>query len=132
MTRFRIFSVLAPLGLAAAAATAAAAHHSVAGQFDVSERVTLNGVISGVDWINPHIYVHLDVEGPDGETVTWRLETAPPAMMRRAGLTSAMLMGDGGPVEVLAMPARRENENMAFIQKITYADGHYYLLSNDR
>ena len=47
---------------------AAMAHHSVDGQFDRSDRVELNGVVSKVDWINPHIYLHLDVEEESGES----------------------------------------------------------------
>ena len=39
------------------------AHHSVSGEFDLSKTATLKGVISRLDWINPHIYVYLDVIG---------------------------------------------------------------------
>jgi hypothetical protein len=39
----------------------AAAHHSVAGQFDQSQRTEIRGVISKVDWINPHVYIQMDV-----------------------------------------------------------------------
>jgi hypothetical protein len=46
-----------------------------------------------VDWINPHIYVHLDVKESDGTTNTWALATLPTAMMRRAGLTKESLQG---------------------------------------
>ena len=42
------------------------AHHSVSGQYDTSKPMTLTGVISKVDWINPHIYLHLDVKEKDG------------------------------------------------------------------
>ena len=113
-------------------ASAALAHHSVAGQFDVTRSMTWTGVISKVDWINPHIYVHLDVAGEGGEMTTWQLETAPPAMMRRGGLTKEMILGDGDPVEIQGYPAHREDRNMGFIVRITYADGHYYLLSANR
>ena len=61
-----------------------AAHHSVPGQFDVSKPMTLTGTISKVDWINPHIYVHLDVKSDKGAVTTWALATLPTAMMRRS------------------------------------------------
>ena len=48
------------IGMAATAAPLA--HHSVPGQFDMSKPMTLKGVISKIDWINPHIYVHLAVK----------------------------------------------------------------------
>ena len=123
---------LAAAAAAAATSAAALAHHSVAGQFDVTQPMTWTGVISEVEWINPHIYLHLDVTDEDGAVTTWRLETAPPAMMRRGGLTKEMVMGDGAPVEIRGIPARLEDRNMGFIYRITYADGHYYQLSPDR
>ena len=107
------------------AASAAWAHHSVPGQFDTSKPITLKGVISKVDWINPHIYVHLDVKEADGSTATWALSTLPTAMMRRAGLTKETLQGKPGEVVTIdAVPARDGSKHLGWINKITYADGH--------
>jgi Family of unknown function (DUF6152) len=107
------------------AASAALAHHSVPGQFDMSKPVTLKGVISKVDWINPHIYVYLDVKDAAGTTATWALSTLPTAMMRRAGLTKETLQGKPGEVVTIdAVPARNGTKHLAWINKITYADGH--------
>lgn len=109
--------------------SAAPAHHSVSGQFDMSETVTWTGVISSVDWINPHIYVHLDVTDEDGGVTTWQLETVPPAMMRRAGLSSQKLIGDGETVTIEGLRARNGTENLGYILKISYPDGRYYQLA---
>jgi hypothetical protein len=107
------------------AASAALAHHSVPGQFDMSKPVTLKGVISKVDWINPHIYVYLDVKDAAGTTATWALSTLPTAMMRRAGLTKETLQGKPGEVVTIdAVPARNGTKHLGWINKITYADGH--------
>jgi hypothetical protein len=107
------------------AATGSFAHHSVSGQFDTSKSLTLTGVVSRVDWINPHIYLHLDVKGNDGTVTTWSLATLPTAMMRRAGLTRESLQGKPGEVVTIAAnPARDESKSLAWITKITYADGH--------
>lgn len=107
------------------AASAAWGHHSVPGQFDTSKPITLKGVISKVDWINPHIYVHLDVKDADGSTATWALSTLPTAMMRRAGLTKETLQGKPGEVVTIdAVPARDGSKHLGWINKITYADGH--------
>ena len=118
------------IGLVAAfvfAASAASAHHSVPGQFDLSKPVTLKGVISKVDWINPHIYVHLDVKEANGSTTTWALSTLPTAMMRRAGLTKDTLQGKPGEVVTIdAVPARDGSKNLGWINKIMYADGHSF------
>ena len=107
------------------AATGSLAHHSVSGQFDTSKSLTLTGVVSRVDWINPHIYLHLDVKNDNGAVTTWALATLPTAMMRRAGLTRESLQGKPGEVVTVAgNPARDESKSLAWITKITYADGH--------
>lgn len=108
---------------------AASAHHSVPGQFDTSRPVTLKGTVSKIDWMNPHIYVHLDVKDEKGTTTTWSLGSAPPAMLRRAGLTRENIVGKPGEtLTVIAYPARDGTEHLGWITKITYEDGHFYLL----
>ena len=110
---------------------AAMAHHSVDGQFDRSDRVELNGVVSKVDWINPHIYLHLDVEEESGATTTWRLETVPPSYLYRVEVTQDMLSGGGKPVRVEAVRAWDKNEYLGYIVRIHYPEGHHYQLSTD-
>lgn len=122
--------------LAAAAALAAAsheggAHHSVAGQFDSTKRVTITGTVTKIDWINPHTYLHMDVVDDKGQVTTWRLESLPTAMLRKAGLTSDLLKGDGGKVTADAILARDGTENLAWLLKLTYEDGHYYQLAGE-
>jgi hypothetical protein len=109
----------------------ASAHHSLAGQFDVKKTVTLEGVVSRVDWVNPHIYLHLDVKDPGGKIATWRLEGVPVAMARKAGLTKTLLQGNGEKVSVIAFPARDGTPNLGFMMKITYPDGHFYQFNPD-
>jgi hypothetical protein len=111
--------------------TAAAAHHSVSGVFDASQRVRLEGVITGIDWINPHTFVHLDVTDEDGRTTTWRLESLPTAMLRKAGITSEMIRDEGSVVEVEAIMARDGTPNFAWLLRIDYADGHYFQLAGE-
>ena len=111
----------------------ALSHHSVAGQFDVDNVVSLTGTISEVEWINPHIYVHLDVKDEQGNVVTWRMETSPPAMMRKARLTKSMLRGnDGETVTITGLTARDGTKHLGFIYTITYEDGHFYQLAGGR
>ncbi len=108
------------------------AHHSVSGQYDSSKPLTLTGVITKVDWINPHIYLHLDVKEKDGAVTSWTLSTLPTAMMRRAGLTREALQGKPGEVvTVSAIAARDETRRLGWISKITYADGHHVQLGRD-
>ena len=115
-----------------AAASQSRAHHSVTGQFDPEQRLELNGVITKIDWVNPHIYIHLAVENEAGETESWRLETVPPAFLYRAQVTEDMLRGSGKPVRIEALRGRDESQNLGFILKIHYAEGYEYQLSADR
>jgi Family of unknown function (DUF6152) len=113
------------------AAPFASAHHSVAGQFDVHTSVELAGVISKVDWVNPHIHIHLDVKDESGKVETWTLEGVPVGMARKAGLSKAMLEGHGETVQVVAFPARDGTKNLGFLVKLTYPDGHVFQFSAD-
>lgn len=125
-------SQLGSVLFAALAASVGNAHHSVTGQYDPEQRVELTGVISKVDWINPHTYLHLEVANEDGTTTSWRLESAPTAMMRKARLTPTMLMDGGSLVTVDVILARDGTKNLAWLYRIDYPDGHYYQLSAER
>ena len=127
--RHRLLGVALAVVAVLATASVLSAHHSVAGQFDESKSVTLKGVISKVDWVNPHIYLYIDVK--DGnETVTWSLGTVPTAMARRAGLTKESISGKLGEVVTIdCIPARDGTKHLGWVNTITYADGHKIELS---
>ena len=125
---FRHISIAATL---AGIATTVTAHHSVSGVFDASQRVRLQGVISKIDWINPHTFIYLQVPEDDGGTTTWRLESLPTAMLRKAGLSSEMIRDGGSVVEVEAILARDGTPNFAWLLRIDYEDGHYYQLAGE-
>src|SRR5262245_13470798 len=96
--RHRFIGIPTVLGVLLLAASAALAHHSVTGQFDTTKSLTLKGTISKVQWMNPHIYLFIDVKEANGSVVTWALETLPTAMMRKAGLSKESLVGSPGEV----------------------------------
>jgi hypothetical protein len=110
--------------LAAGAAMPAVSHHSLSGQFEVEKSVHLTGTISRVDWINPHTYIHLDVKQDDGSTMTWRIESLPVAMMRKAGVSKQDLMAEG-TVEVDVHPARNGTPNLGYLLHLKFPDGRY-------
>jgi len=125
-----LLALLSALG-ALALALPAGAHHSVAGQFDAAQRTTITGVVSKVDWINPHVYVHIDVADDSGAVTTWRLESLPTAMLRKAGLTSEMIKGGGQKVTAVAIKARNGTPNLGWLLNLTYEDGHEYVLAGE-
>jgi hypothetical protein len=117
--------VLAVIGLPAAA------HHSVAGVFDVSRTLKLTGTVSRVDWVNPHTSVYLDVKESGGAVTTWRLECLPVAMMRKGGLSKQQLLGDGQTVTVAAHPARNGTPALGYLLDMSFGDGRHLQFSPD-
>jgi Family of unknown function (DUF6152) len=126
-----VLPLLSVLGALSLIGGNAAAHHSVAGQFDQSQRTTITGVISKVDWINPHVYIQMDVPNDKGEITTWRLESLPTAMLRKAGLTSEMLEGGGQKVTAAVILARNGTPNLGWLLNLSYEDGHEYVLAGE-
>src|SRR5256712_14000765 len=81
-------SLLALVGLLMAG-MAVWAHHSVQAEFDLNKPITLTGVVTKVEWINPHSYLYLDVKDDSGNLKHWAFEMAGPGALRRAGLSRA-------------------------------------------
>ncbi len=120
---------LAPLAAAIALLAAAPlmAHHAVSAEFNSDKIVTLKGVVSRVDWVNPHIFIYLDVKDDSGKVTTWRLQSVPPMFFKGSGLTKEKLL-DGGEATVTAYPAKDGTEAFGFVLKLAYPDGHFYNL----
>ena len=78
----------------------ALAHHSFAAEYDAKKPVTLKGVVTKVEWMNPHVYFFVDVEDAKGETANWALEMGPPNGLQKSGWTrNTMKIGDEVTVE---------------------------------
>jgi hypothetical protein len=67
------------------------AHHSFAAEFDADKPVELKGVVTGMDWVNPHSWIHLDVKNEDGTVTKWMIESATPNTLFRRGFTKSSL-----------------------------------------
>jgi hypothetical protein len=109
-------------GLALAVA-AVQAHHSLSGQFDTTKSFELDGVVSRVDWVNPHTYIYVDVKQANGSALTYKLESLPVAIMRKAGLSKQELLGDGGTVHFKAHPARNGTATLGYLVVLKLGDG---------
>jgi hypothetical protein len=96
------------------------AHHAFSAEFDRSRRVTLSGVVTRVEWTNPHTYFYVDV--PDGDmTVNWAFETAGPnALFRQGWRRDSLKIGDR--VTVTAYRARDESR-VASAREVVVGNG---------
>ena len=124
--RSEIRALLIVAGLLASYAPAGA-HHSLFAVFDEGQTVTLKGVVSKVEWVNPHVYLYLDVPDAEGKIATWAIETFPPSTLRRAGLNREKL-GFGQNVTLLGYKARN-GKDLAFLRTITFADGREIMIA---
>lgn len=123
MTSARIVLRSLLAGALLCGAAVATAHHSLSGQFDITKSFAIAGVVSRVDWVNPHVYVYVDVKGTGNAVTTYKLESLPVAMMRKAGLSKQTLLGEGGQVKVQAHPARNGAPTLGYMLHLSLSDG---------
>ena len=79
------------VGVGMLAAGPVRAHHAFAAEFAADKPVKLRGTVTKMEWINPHIWVHIDVKGPDGKVTSWMVEGGPPNSLIRRGFTKDAL-----------------------------------------
>ena len=125
----KILSVVTAMGIGLlSTAPAAKAHHSFSGEFDAEKPVKLRGVITRVEWINPHTWVHIDVKGPNNQLVKWEIELGTPNTLFRRGVTKDSLASG---TEVIVDGYRsRDGANRANGSKVTLTDGRQLLLGS--
>ena len=97
------------------------AHHSFDAQYDRSQTIPMTGVVTKVEWLNPHARFYIDVEDESGAVVNWNMELGSPNGLTRAGWSRHTLQ-IGERVVVMASLAR-DGTNMANAREITMADG---------
>jgi hypothetical protein len=119
--RIRTFAFLAAAALVSALAAPVVAHHSFAAEYDGNKPITLKGVVTKMEWINPHAWLHLDVKNPDGTVTSWMIEGAAPNALIRRGWTKNSLL-PGTEITVDGYLAK-DGSKMANGREMTLPDG---------
>jgi hypothetical protein len=121
--RAQLVALIAGLGLAVICAPALA-HHSFAIEYDAQQPIEAAGVISKVEWTNPHMRVYVDVTEPDGTVTAWNLEMGSPNSILRRGWKPSDLKA--GSKITFKGYAGRQVRTRAAITAITLADGRTF------
>lgn len=76
------------------------AHHSISAEFDSTKPVKVTGTVTKLDWMNPHIWLYVNVKDESGKIAKWQFEGGPPNSLRRNGWTrNALKEGDTVTIE---------------------------------
>ena len=110
MSRKTVGMLTVLLGFAWATAVPSA-HHSRA-MFDVEKLISVEGVVTDVQWRFPHMWIAVDVPGPGGKTESWGFEGAGAAMMVASGI-SPQILKVGNRVKIIAHPPRDSSKRTA-------------------
>jgi hypothetical protein len=118
-------TILIPGGMMLLATAPILGHHSVSAEFDTNSRNSYAGVVTRVEWTNPHIYFYVDVRDANRKVTNWAFEGAGPNTLARLGwLRDSLKVGDR--VTVVAYPAR-DGAYVASAREVMLASGRKVL-----
>ncbi len=104
------------------------AHHAFAAEYDAKKQVHLEGVVTQMEWINPHTWIHIDVTDADGKVTSWMIEGGSPNILLRRGFNKGSLE-KGQKISVDWFQAK-DGSNRANGSNITYPDGKKLFLGS--
>ena len=108
--------------IGALCAAGVSAHHSFASEYTADKPVAMKGVVTRVEWTNPHARFYIDVVGENDGVENWNLELASPSALSRNGWTSRSLQV-GDEVSITGFGAREEDTYRVNVRSVTLADG---------
>ena len=102
-------------------AVSLSAHHAFAAEFDANKPVTMKGTVTAMEWVNPHVWLHMDVKMPDGKVENWAFEAGTPNVLFRRGFTRKSLLP--GTAVVIDGYQAKDGSRRANGRDLTFADG---------
>ena len=125
--RRKIAVVVAGLVLALATVPVVA-HHAFSAEFDANRPMTLKGTVNRTEWINPHSWIHVDVEDENGNVVTWAIECGAPNSLMRRGLNKNSI--PVGTELVIDGFGAKDGSSTANARDITFPDGSQFFVGS--
>ena len=104
------------------------AHHAFSAEFDANRPLTLAGTVNRPELINPHSWIHIDVEGENGDVVTWAVECGAPNSLMRRGLNKNSV--PVGTALVIDGFGAKDGSNTANARDITLPDGSQFFVGS--
>lgn len=123
----RLFFFVASLSLASGVVLA---HHAYTAEFDTTKPVKVTGVVTKLEWSNPHIWIYLDVKDDKGSVTNWGFSASPPGMLARRGITKNSLKQ--GDVLTISGHRAKDGSNNASGNIVTMADGRETWIGQDQ
>jgi hypothetical protein len=105
----------------AGAVKSLSAHHAFAAEFDANKPVSFTGTVTKMEWVNPHVWLHMDVKLPNGKVENWAFEAGTPNVLFRRGFTRQSLL-PGIEVKVDGYQAK-DGSKRANGRDLTFTDG---------
>jgi len=105
-----------------AAAAPLVAHHSFAAEFDDQKPIKVTGVVTKVEWQNPHVWFYVDVKDEaTGKVTNWGFAGGAPGQLMRRGITNKAIQ-PGMTISVEGFRAK-DGSNNASGGRVTFPDG---------
>src|SRR5689334_13379600 len=122
-------AVAGSIALIVVATAPIAAHHSFAAEFDAKQPVLFKGTVTKMEWINPHVWIHMNVTQPNGKTEPWMVEGGAPTVLFRRGFSKTSLQA--GTQIVVDGYRAKDGTNKMNAREITLADGRKLFAGSD-
>jgi len=103
---------------------ALSAHHSPSAVFDMAKPFAIQGTLTKVDWVNPHISLFIEARGADGSPEAWKIESQPPSWFKHVGLVRADIAKAVGQTITVGGVRARDGSHYAYLQKLTFSNGN--------